>query len=296
MGTSLILSICIAANIGGTGMLTGTPINLVMVGQLPDFFGYDAAIDYITWLFAALPLMCICLITAWLTLIVFFLRNPPKKSKRVSELLKKKYNDLPRMRLISPVFFVLFRFRNEIFHISHSEKMVTICFFVLLFLWVFKEPGFMPGYGRLFPKGYFSDTTSVMMVALVLYVLPSESVGLCDYKQNEVPRLLDWPMTSSRVSWNVVLILGGGFALAAGVNESGLSSLVGKALSVFGHFPLWIFQVITMCFTMVITNFVSNLATTMMVIPIVATLPTRGPYICGGSDGISSECAFFQIL
>ncbi|KJH40839.1 transporter, DASS family [Dictyocaulus viviparus] len=258
MSIGMVLCISISANIGGTGMLTGTPSNLILVGQLPELFGSEASMDYVQYMVFAFPLMCFCLTAAWAMLTVLFLNNAPPRTDRVSRLLQKKYRDLPRM--------------------SFDEKTVIAAFVLLLFLWIFKDPGFMPGYGRFLRKGYFSDTTSVMIIAIILFALPKEKPDLCDCTikgMKRSPALIDWPVTQSHVPWNVVLLLGGGFALAAGVKDSGLSAMIGRSLSTFNDFPLWVSQLFTMTITLIITNFCSNVSTATIFVPLVATMATE---------------------
>uniref|UniRef100_A0A8R1DFQ2 Uncharacterized protein n=2 Tax=Caenorhabditis japonica TaxID=281687 RepID=A0A8R1DFQ2_CAEJA len=263
MATGLVLSICFAANIGGTGTATGTPSNLVMLGQLNALFPkVDGSLNYVTWIFFAYPLMIMCLAVAWLTLVSFFLKDAPEKDEEVTKMLKTRYNELPRM--------------------TYAEKSVFACFCILLSLWVFRNPGIVPGFGAFFKKGAYTDATSAMIVAFLLFVLPSEKPDLATYIKKEDMKkrgcLMDWKTMQETFPWSVVLLLGGGFALAAGVKESGLSLLIGTSLSSIEHLPLWILQLLTMLIAMVITNICSNTVTASIFVPIVATLAQRAGY------------------
>ncbi|CAI5444717.1 unnamed protein product [Caenorhabditis angaria] len=256
MATGLVLSICFAANIGGTGTATGTPSNLVMLGQLSTLFPKeDGSLNYITWIFFAYPLMLICLFVAWITLVAFFLRDAPAKDEHVTKMLQDRFNQLPRM--------------------SYAEKSVCVCFFILLFLWIFRNPGVFAGFSVFFKKGTYTDATSAMIVSFLLFVLPSEKPDLFTYKKEDLKKrgcLMDWKAMQETFPWSVVLLLGGGFALAAGVKESGLSVLIGTSLSSIEHLPIWILQILTMFIAMVITNICSNTVTASIFVPIVATL------------------------
>uniref|UniRef100_A0A158PAB2 CitMHS domain-containing protein n=1 Tax=Angiostrongylus cantonensis TaxID=6313 RepID=A0A158PAB2_ANGCA len=249
VSTALVLCICIAANIGGTGMLTGTPSNLVMVGQLQDI------------------------------LTAFFLRNTPGKDEHITELMRKRYTDLPKT--------------------SYAEKSVLCCFVLLLSLWMFRNPGFMKGFGALLPKGSYTDATSAIIVAILLFALPSEKPDLFTHKtKNEIKkqcRLMDWPTMQMRFPWNVVILLGGGFALAAGVKESGLSVMVGRTLAAFNQLPLWVMQVLTMVIVMATTNICSNTVTATIFVPIVATMAAemkRHPFTLMIPTTLSCSFAF----
>lgn len=174
-------------------------------------------------------------------------------------MLKTRYNELPRM--------------------TYAEKSVFVCFCILLSLWVFRNPGVVPGFGVFFKKGAYTDATSAMIVAFLLFVLPSERPDLATYiKKEDLKKrgcLMDWKTMQETFPWSVVLLLGGGFALAAGVKESGLSLLIGNSLSSIEHLPLWILQLLTMLIAMVITNICSNTVTASIFVPIVATLAQR---------------------
>ncbi|KAK5984784.1 Sodium:sulfate symporter transmembrane region [Trichostrongylus colubriformis] len=274
MSTGLMLCICIAANIGGTGTITGTPSNLVMIGSLNNLYpDSKSSMNYITWLMFAFPLMCACLMAAWFTLTLFFLRNAPGKDDHITKLMHKRYDELPRT--------------------SYAEKSVLCCFCVLLGLWIFREPGFFAGFGGWFPKNCYTDATSAMIVAVLLFALPSEKPDLFTYKTKEelkkASRLMDWPTIQKTFPWNVVMLLGGGFALAQGVQKSGLSDCIGNSLTGLNHLPLWLLQAVTMAIVMTVTNFCSNTVTATIFVNIVAKLVTAGIVI-------SLECLILTVL
>ncbi|EFP04626.1 hypothetical protein CRE_31238 [Caenorhabditis remanei] len=246
MATGLVLSISFAANIGGTGTATRTPSNLVMLGQLNAFFPkVDGSLNYVTWILFAFPLMLLCLGVAWATLVWFFLRDASKEDEAVTEMLKTRYDELPRM--------------------TYAEKSVSVCFCLLLSLWIFRDPGIIPGFGVYFNKGAYTDATSAMIVAFLLFILPSEKPDLATYYRkedlDEKGCLMDWKTMQAIFPWSVVLLLGGGFALLD--------------LSSIGHLPLWILQLLTMSIAMIITNICSNTVTASIFVPIVATLAQK---------------------
>jgi sodium-dependent dicarboxylate transporter 2/3/5 len=164
---------------------------------------------------------------------------------------------------------------RNIFHIqlknmgvtSFEEKTVLTVFVVLAFLWLFRvDLNFglirIPGWGRLFPESkLINDGTVAVFMAILLFLLPS--------KKGKGEKILDWA-TASKLPWNILLLFGGGFALATGFKVSGLSLWFGEQLAGVASFhPIVIILVICLVITF-LTELTSNTATTEMVLPILA--------------------------
>ncbi|VDM49653.1 unnamed protein product [Toxocara canis] len=260
MAKGLIICICFAANIGGTATITGTPPNLVMVGQVATLFPHaDTDLNYLTWIGFAFPLMSVCLLACYIILLFFFLRHSSPADEEAANVMKRRYDKLPPM--------------------SFAEKSVLGCFMLLIVMWMGRDPQVVPGFGELFPKGYYTDSTSAMLVAIVLFALPDQMPDFfCGAKRDRLspPKrrgaLMDWKTIQAQFPWSVVLLLGGGFALATGVKESGLSAVIGDLLAHLGELPTPLLQSIFIVVTMTVTNICSNTVTASIFLPIVSTL------------------------
>ena len=111
---------------------------------------------------------------------------------------------------------------------SYPEKTVCYCFAFLVFLWMAREPQIVPGWGNLFAKGMLSDATAAMIVACLLFVLPAQKPDFSASGAGKfVPRILDWDC-AKELPWGIIILLGGGFALASAFTASGLSVILGN--------------------------------------------------------------------
>uniref|UniRef100_A0A914VS54 Uncharacterized protein n=1 Tax=Plectus sambesii TaxID=2011161 RepID=A0A914VS54_9BILA len=256
----LLISICFAANIGGTGTITGTPPNLVLIGQLENLYpGASTGINFLSWMAFAIPSMVVALILCWLSLYLYFMRKSRPADENVNIMMREKYRNLPSM--------------------TFAEISVLICFCILLVMWIFRDPKVIPGFGDFFRKGYVTDATSAMIISFLLFVLPNEKPDfLCwrDRDTNDDPKvrgsLMDWKVMQEKFPWGVILLLGGGFALAGGVKESGLSHVIGGVLKELEGLPIIVIQLVCILITMGVTNICSNTVTASIFVPIVAGL------------------------
>ncbi len=247
--TGLLLGVAHSASIGGIATLVGTPPNLSFARIFQIMFPNAPEISFALWMAYALPITIIFLIICWAYLYMIY---KPKKNSWVSvdrSTFKKQYSELGTM--------------------GFEEKIILIDFIALGFLWIFRSDITVgtfkiPGWANLFSNpSFINDGTVAIAMAVLLFLIPS--------KLKPDKRLMDWKAATG-IPWHIVLLFGGGFALASGFKESGLSLWVGGQLSwVVSIHPIFIILIIALMMTF-LTELTSNTATTEMLLPVLAGL------------------------
>jgi len=244
----LLLAVAYSASIGGVATLVGTPPNLSFVRISSIIFPQMPEISFADWFIFALPVTIILFFGAWL---ILYLMYKPKYSWENITL-----ND----------------FRNEYKLLGKSkpeEKIVFVLFGLLIFLWIFRseiviQSLVIPGWENLFAHpGYINDGTVAILFALFLFIIPS--------KTQKGEKLMNWE-TASKIPWGIVLLFGGGFALAQGFVDSGLSVWFGEKLEGLGNVQPIVLTFANVTLISFLTELTSNVATTEMILPILAGL------------------------
>jgi solute carrier family 13 (sodium-dependent dicarboxylate transporter), member 2/3/5 len=245
----LLLGVAYSASIGGVATLVGTPPNLSLVRIFQIMFPLAPEISFSQWFLFALPVAVCLFVFVWLLLIFLF---GPKKGQWIP-LGKKTFRH--QYDLLGPMGF--------------EEKIILADFILLALLWLSRSDldfgGFViPGWNRIFEfPEYVNDGTVAIMMAVALFFIPSRS---------EKGKSIIDKATFAKLPWHIVLLFGGGFALATGFKDSGLSTWVGGQLSwVSGMHPLIVILMISLLVTF-LTELTSNTATTEMILPILAGL------------------------
>lgn len=243
--TALMLGIAYSATLGGLGTLIGTPTNLILIGILENLFPDAPPITFFTWLKIGIPLLII-----FLPIFCFYLIKYFRVSGNLSSsdtVIKDELKALGKTT-------------------TGEKRVIYVCLFAI-FGWVFRENlvfgnFVLPGWSELLGlDAYVHDSTVAMAAAILLFAVPA----------NKEKRLLDWKQ-ASQVPWGVVMIVGGGYAIAAGFESTGLADWLGGQLAFISSYPFIIVLVLVIGFVMIFTEFNSNTATANILLPILASM------------------------
>ncbi|GLD67875.1 solute carrier family 13 member 2-like protein [Lates japonicus] len=277
MSKGLLLCVCYAASIGGIATLTGTGPNLVLIGQMSQLFPQNGdVINFASWFAFAFPTMMLMLTLAWFWLQFLYIGCNLRRTWGCGAVQSEK--ERAAYKLIRDE-------HRRLGPMSYGEFSVLALFILMVALWFTRDPRFMDGWAtHIFnaKAEFVTDATVSLFVAVLLFVLPSEpprylccwrsSDTECQVSQGPAPPLLTWQVTQKKMPWNIVLLLGGGFALAKGSEESGLSRWLGAQMTPLHSIPPWAIAIVLCLLIATFTECASNVATATLFLPILASM------------------------
>ena len=233
-GIALMLGICYAASIGGVGTLIGSPPNALLATFLSGEYGIR--IDFFHWMLIGLPVVAVMLPLAWLYLTRVLLRGSPLDTAEALTALRAELQALGPMR--------------------RAEWAVALVFLAAAAAWGLRLP-------LVSLTGLpISDTAVALAAALLLFLLPLAPA----------PRhfILDW-QAAKDLPWGVLLLFGGGLALAGGFKSSGLAAWIGGAVGGV-EIETWLLVLAVVAAIVFLTELTSNTASTATFLPIMAAV------------------------
>lgn len=274
LGTAVMLGVAYAADIGGMATPVGTPPNLIMMEMQSELFPAAPPLTFSQWMTMGVPLSVIFLLSGWAMLAGWLFRIEG-----------------------GPVFGgqdVVTGARRALGPLRRDEVLSALVFGATALLWVtgatidLGEVYELPGWRSALGLEGFDDGAVAIGGAILLFLVPS--------KDHPGEALMDWS-TARTLPWGLLLLFGGGFALASGFEASGLSVVIGRGVAAVGHVhPLLLMVIVCVALTL-LTELTSNTATTNLVLPILASAAVAlevDPRILMIPATLSASCAFMM--
>ena len=258
-GKVLMLAIAYSSSIGGIATLIGTPTNVIFSAVVQEMYGIQ--LSFSQWMLFAFPFSVVLMLLCWRYLVTFgFHLSADADATAGQEEIKRQ------LEALGPI--------------SAEEKRVMVVFVLVALAWIcqsFLLKKILPG---------INDTVIAMAGALILFLIPAPS------KPGKF--LLNW-RTAETIPWGILLLFGGGLALAVGFEDSGLAGWLGNQLSLLKGAPLFLLLLVLILIVNFLTEVTSNVATVSMLLPVLAVLAMTidvHPFGLMVGATLAASCAF----
>lgn len=230
---SVMLGIAFSANAGGIATVIGTPPNMVMVGLLEN--EYNIEISFFKWMLIGIPFSVTMITISYFVLTKWMFPNRELKFAASKDVINDELHKLGPM--------------------SGKEKMVLVIFGVTVALWIFRAL-----INDIFPELKLNDTIISIFAAISLFALP--------YNLKKGDFLIEWRDTS-KLAWGILILFGGGLALAEGMSVSGIVDLVANAIAA-SDISILVMASLLIFLMLFMTEIMSNVALIAVLAPVVA--------------------------
>ncbi|MFD1348035.1 SLC13 family permease [Oceanobacillus caeni] len=257
---SVIFGIGYAATIGGLGTLIGTPPLSILAGTVSQMF--DTEISFAGWMAVGVPIVILLIPLLWLYL--------------TKVVYKINFRELPGGKE------QIYKERKSLGKISYEEKAVAFVFAFAAFMWITRT--FI--WENIVEIPGISDGIIAMMATVLLFLIPA--------KREEGSKIMEWK-DSKDIPWGILILFGGGLAIAAGFTSTGLSEWIGHQLAGLEGMNILLVIFISTLVILLLTEITSNTATATMIIPVVASLGLAlniHPYALMVPCAMAANCSF----
>ncbi len=253
---AVMLSIALASNLGGIATIIGTPPNVAYVAFINKKYGYS--IDFLDWMIICTPLSLLLLLCLYLVMVKWLYPNRMKKNEETKALIQTEIAALGKF--------------------SVAEKRVLIIFITTACLWITRD--FINKLGII----KLDDNMIALFGGILLFVFSSGN--------EKGDRLLGWNDTKN-LAWGILLLFGGGIALAAAMEKAGLIEQLGHWFANFGFNHLVLIFLVTFV-SLFISELMSNVAQVIVFAPVVSSLAEASgmhPLALGIPMTLAASCA-----
>lgn len=257
-GKALMLAIAYSASIGGIATLIGTPPNIIFAGVVQKF--YNTEITFLQWFKIGFPLMVVMLVICWVYLTRFSFNLGNLSFPGGQQEIKNQIQKLGK--------------------IKREEKWILLIFTLTALSWMLRSYLLTPFFPAL------DDTIIAMMAAFALFMVHT--------KNDPGGKLLHWK-EAERLPWGILLLFGGGLAIAQGFESSGLALWIGNLVGGWQGISFWLLVTLIVFMVNFLTEITSNLATTAMLLPVLIPVANSlgvNPYVLLVGATLSASCAF----
>lgn len=235
--TALLLGIAYSASIGGVATLIGTPPNALLAGYLAQEQGID--LGFAQWMLVGLPISVVMMVTAWwwLTRRDFQLVIGDDKDGDMNDMISRQLHDMGPM--------------------SSAERRVAALFLIAAAAWIVRPLLNSAG------LSWLSDTSIAIAAGIALFLIPSG--------RNKGEKLMVWE-EAVKLPWGILLLFGGGLALASAISSSGLAEWIANQLAMLSVLPLLAIITGVVLVIIFLTEVTSNTATAAAFLPLLGAL------------------------
>jgi sodium-dependent dicarboxylate transporter 2/3/5 len=258
---SIMLAIAYASNFGGIATIIGTPPNVAYVGYFQNKYGTE--LDFVSWLLVCMPVSVMLLFALYFVMVKWLYPSHIATSQDSDALLVRQSREMGPM--------------------STAEKRVLAIFILTAVLWIFRS--FINQWQSWIK---LDDTVIAVFASIILFLIPA---GQANQEGDDTP-LLQWSDTA-RMAWGILLLFGGGIALAKALEDAGVIAMLGSWLGTYSSGMVLLIVLIAIL-SIFISEVMSNVAQVIVFAPVVSAMADGmhvNPLLLGIPMTLAASCA-----